>query len=473
MFGERNKRNEEEKILKGKKGITLIALVITIIVLLILAGVSIAMLTGENGILTQVQDAKNENDQSTLEEEVGLAVSSYRIDKQTGETGDLEGELNKIGGATVEKIEEGTYYVERNGYGVTVSEDGEIEEGKLDIWDGTTTEKPEVDAEGNWHIYTAAQMKFFAQYCNGEIKAEEMPAIIDSTTVYLEKNIDMGARQENGELTSGVEWTPVGMSKGMFDGKEHSVSGIYVKDPDGRIAGLFSQGNIIQNLSIKNSYIENDGIYAAGIAGSIISTITNCQNINTVVKTTYNGNSLTFTGGIVGMSYSPINITDCTNSGNIISTSIVGGIVGGVGVILSGSVIENCTNYGNLNGTEMVGGIVGITNTVATISNSYNSGEISGTSRVGGIVGVNADEGVISNCYNKGMVSGNTEVGAIIGKQNGSVGTNLSNLYYLNTLQEIKAINGVDYEKQNIKGISEDFNSYEEFMEWLNQQGVQ
>ena len=38
---------------KGKKGITLIALVITIIVLLILAGVTIATLTGDNGILKQ------------------------------------------------------------------------------------------------------------------------------------------------------------------------------------------------------------------------------------------------------------------------------------------------------------------------------------------------------------------------------------------------------------------------------------
>ncbi len=37
----------------GEKGITLIALIITIIVLLILAGVSIAMLTGDNGILTR------------------------------------------------------------------------------------------------------------------------------------------------------------------------------------------------------------------------------------------------------------------------------------------------------------------------------------------------------------------------------------------------------------------------------------
>ena len=42
------------------KGITLIALVITIIILLILAGVSISMISGENGILTKATEAKEE-----------------------------------------------------------------------------------------------------------------------------------------------------------------------------------------------------------------------------------------------------------------------------------------------------------------------------------------------------------------------------------------------------------------------------
>ena len=53
---------------KKSKGITLIALVITIIVLLILAGVSIAMLTGQNGILTQARKAKNETEQAQQNE---------------------------------------------------------------------------------------------------------------------------------------------------------------------------------------------------------------------------------------------------------------------------------------------------------------------------------------------------------------------------------------------------------------------
>ena len=50
----------KESKIKTNKGITLIALVITIIVLLILAGVTIAMITGENGILTKANNSKNE-----------------------------------------------------------------------------------------------------------------------------------------------------------------------------------------------------------------------------------------------------------------------------------------------------------------------------------------------------------------------------------------------------------------------------
>ena len=54
--------------LKQEKGITLIALVITIVVLLILAGVTIAMLTGENGILGKATTAKSKNDEASVEE---------------------------------------------------------------------------------------------------------------------------------------------------------------------------------------------------------------------------------------------------------------------------------------------------------------------------------------------------------------------------------------------------------------------
>ena len=64
---------------RKSKGITLIALVITISVLLILAGVSIAMLTGENGILTQAQTSKEKTDEAEDMEKIKLAVSEAQI----------------------------------------------------------------------------------------------------------------------------------------------------------------------------------------------------------------------------------------------------------------------------------------------------------------------------------------------------------------------------------------------------------
>ena len=71
--------------LKNMKGITLIALVITIIVLLILAGVSIAMLTGENGIITQAQKAKENTEQSAKNEVATLNSVEDYINEYTGQ----------------------------------------------------------------------------------------------------------------------------------------------------------------------------------------------------------------------------------------------------------------------------------------------------------------------------------------------------------------------------------------------------
>ena len=74
---------KKEKV-KNTNGITLIALVITIIVLLILAGVSIAMLTGENGVLTKASEASLENDFASVKEGINLAVSEYHMIKISG-----------------------------------------------------------------------------------------------------------------------------------------------------------------------------------------------------------------------------------------------------------------------------------------------------------------------------------------------------------------------------------------------------
>lgn len=74
-----------KKTKKSKeRGITLIALVITIVVLLILAGVSIAMLTGDNGILTQASKSKTLSEISAVKEAVALKKNEIEINENTG-----------------------------------------------------------------------------------------------------------------------------------------------------------------------------------------------------------------------------------------------------------------------------------------------------------------------------------------------------------------------------------------------------
>lgn len=63
------------------KGITLIALVITIIILLILAGVAISSLTGENGLLKKIQKASEENSEGTAKEKLELLLLDMQAEK--------------------------------------------------------------------------------------------------------------------------------------------------------------------------------------------------------------------------------------------------------------------------------------------------------------------------------------------------------------------------------------------------------
>ena len=77
-----NNKIRKKELKTSSKGITLIALVITVIVLLILAGVSIAMLTGDNGILTQATEAKKANTEGAEKEQIQLAMQSLKMKKQ-------------------------------------------------------------------------------------------------------------------------------------------------------------------------------------------------------------------------------------------------------------------------------------------------------------------------------------------------------------------------------------------------------
>ena len=119
-------------------GITLIALVITIIVLLILAGVTIASITGENGILSKATNARDNNTKASAEEKVKTEVlGSYGSDGKLS-LDDLNNNLKNVDGlkynekkiADDNKIESLPATVNVDGYDVVITEQGNVEKPK-------------------------------------------------------------------------------------------------------------------------------------------------------------------------------------------------------------------------------------------------------------------------------------------------------------------------------------------------------
>lgn len=120
------KGKKEVTIKNGAGGITLIALVITIVVLLILAAVTIASLSGENGLLTRATEAKEKNRGATVKESVDLWKMEKYTNENTGGTNtkkqsELIEELASQGLLNDEELEQ----IEENGVvtigGITIS----------------------------------------------------------------------------------------------------------------------------------------------------------------------------------------------------------------------------------------------------------------------------------------------------------------------------------------------------------------
>lgn len=171
-----------------------------------------------------------------------------------------------------------------------------------------------------------------------------------------------------------VEWK-TDIFSGHFDGKNHTISGLYYSDPTStRGMGLFGQiqgAASVRNLGVVNSFFRGKN-QIGGIAGVM------------------NGNET------------------------------------------KGNIITNCFFEGSLDvavtGTQYCGGICGRTFTNDTIMNCYSTGSIytlgNTNTEVGGIVGYNYSNAEVSNCYSSMMVdciSGSS--GGVYGTNRGSVST--------------------------------------------------
>ncbi len=110
---------KKQIIKKNNRGITLIALVVTIMVLLILAGVSIAMLTGQNGILEQAQNSKIATKKAEVKEKAQTDIIGVQTATQSTEISKiaLKGILNKYFENVPDDIKSNTELTTKTEYG--------------------------------------------------------------------------------------------------------------------------------------------------------------------------------------------------------------------------------------------------------------------------------------------------------------------------------------------------------------------
>ena len=123
--------------MKNQKGITLIALVVTIVVLLILAGTSIAMLTGENGIITRAQQSNYANTEGEVIDKMQLAYNTIstevRVKTATETNYDASSEENMT--AFVDLIKSDLGMTDEDDKGYTVTPDTEAKTIKISYSD--------------------------------------------------------------------------------------------------------------------------------------------------------------------------------------------------------------------------------------------------------------------------------------------------------------------------------------------------
>ena len=145
--------------LKERNGITLIALVITIIVLLILAGVTIATLTGDNGILGKANEAKTTNDEEKAKEQIKIAVmGSYGKDGELNYD-DLKQNLGQIGITGLSDTASYPLKVTLDGVKATIKENGKVEFGKtIEVGDYVDYD-PTLEANASDLTYTSTADK--------------------------------------------------------------------------------------------------------------------------------------------------------------------------------------------------------------------------------------------------------------------------------------------------------------------------
>ena len=471
-------RRTIEKI-KERKAITLIALVVTIVVILILAGITVGMVTSDNGILKETKNAKQQakidNEKSIVERAKMLAMMRSKNGAITYEI--FEPALKDEAGANPTDVSNAgdtieVLFTDSNRY-YEIDQDGNVSEPQevvKDEYAGDITKGGRCDGskEKPYEINCIEDLVVLSNIVNGNgIKFENGQLVnVNGTKSFkgeyliLTKNLNFkskysyadSTRTDFGnlnnddtdgnslmtEMTTGTGFTPISYSagtfRGNFNGNEHTISNIYINaaEDDEKAKGLFGYAYdaYIGNLTITGKI--NSNWHTGGMIGEAWgSTIENCQNKVDIIG--YN-----MVGGIAGTSAKKIE--KCKNYGTLEITGNYYGYGGAGGIIGVSSgeetEINNCINYGKITGLHNSGGILATARCDVTIRDCKNLGmiSISGNNKVvGGIVAWKSNKTLeIINSENKGNIKGTRECGGIIGSASGAGWDSILDTYIYN-----------------------------------------
>lgn len=205
-----------------------------------------------------------------------------------------------------------------------------------------TTNKYDMDGDGSkdevYEISNAGQLYWFAGLVNGTLSGVDQNTSANAVLT-ADIIVNENVLKSDGTLNEGTfkEWTPVGVGDdssytGIFDGKNHTISGLYFSNQDKVYVGLFGYNSgKISNVGILDSCF-----YGGADVGGVIGynkkdgTVTNCYN------TGYVSGAAGLVGGVIG--YNRGTITNCYNTGGVSGDSYVGGVSG----YNSGGTITNC-----------------------------------------------------------------------------------------------------------------------------------
>ena len=314
------------------------------------------------------------------------------------------------------------------------------------LWAQTQPSGGDGSSESPFLIATAEELKWYANYVNGESGDN---VVHTTACAQLVNNIDLST-----VCGEGIgNWTPIAKYgiytyngehhfDGVFDGNGHTISNLYINDKNGSNLGLLGYVNpttkktSVKNLKMANVQIVGKTDIAAVCTSGFNATFENIEVIS---------GSIAGLSDIYGISGCRGSAKNCINRADVTASRY--NVAGVISTIQDEA--SNCSNYGKITtGTGWAGGIAGGSDGLTTIQNCANYGEIHVTGTVnstdcavGGLLGspFNIE---ISNCANFGniyLTEQSEFVGVIVGthqlKKASGILANTGNIYVGNTAQ--------------------------------------